>query len=532
MKKFSTYTIGLGLILTALTTACSDQSEELTSVDYDRVFAPFGLEAKVNNNVNVRLSWTPIGGATSYDIEIFQDDSLTFAGSPVRTYTELTNNDIPYDVTNLMGDTKYSARFKTHSKDAPESKWNGIFFKTDPEQLLTEVKEDDLTYSSAQFTWKADKEVTGIVLTPGDIKHTFSADELAACTATIEGLEGNTKYTARLVNGDKNCGERTFTTLIDPTTAILVSEDGKSLQEAIDEATPDLNLILVRAGTYEITALDVDKDVRIVGERMNNRPVIKGGNIKLNGGSVEMRNIILDGNGTKNHAFDYKEEATYAALNVENCEIRNFGKGLFYLNTASLVESITFDNCIIHDVVCSGADFMDSRKGAYKSLTFTNNTVYNSCEERDFVRYDNSTKNFLEVESKINVSNNTLIGISNASSKRIMYVRFAIEEKEGEVVKTTFKHTITFQNNLVTETKGYFSKQSQTNSAPTFGNNNYFKAEKAGTIEVTIDGAPKDIAKDEATDLDPKFKDAANGDFTITNEDLKINKVGDPRWLK
>lgn len=532
MKKFSTYTIGLGLILTALTTACSDQSEELTSVDYDRVFAPFGLEAKVNNNVNVRLSWTPIGGATSYDIEIFQDDSLTFAGSPVRTYTELTNNDIPYDVTNLMGDTKYSARFKTHSKDAPESKWNGIFFKTDPEQLLTEVKEDDLTYSSAQFTWKADKEVTGIVLTPGDIKHTFSADELAACTATIEGLEGNTKYTARLVNGDKNCGERTFTTLIDPTTAILVSEDGKSLQEAIDEATPDLNLILVRAGTYEITALDVDKDVRIVGERMNNRPVIKGGNIKLNGGSVEMRNIILDGNGTKNHAFDYKEEATYAALNVENCEIRNFGKGLFYLNTASLVESITFDNCIIHDVVCSGADFMDSRKGAYKSLTFTNNTVYNTCEERDFVRYDNTAKSFPEVESKINVSNNTLIGISNASSKRIMYVRFAIEEKEGEVVKTTFKHTITFQNNLVTETKGYFSKQSQTNSAPTFGNNNYFKAEKAGTIEVTIDGAPKDIAKDETTDFDPKFKDAANGDFTITNEDLKINKVGDPRWLK
>ena len=27
-------------------------------------------------------------------------------------------------------------------------------------------------------------------------------------------------------------------------------------------------------------------------------------------------------------------------------------------------------------------------------------------------------------------------------------------------------------------------------------------------------------------------KDEANGDFTITNEDLIIDKVGDPRWLK
>lgn len=532
MKKFSKYTIGLGLVLTALTTACSDQSDELTSVEYDRVFAPFGLEAKVNNNINVRLSWTPIEGATSYDIEIFQDDSLTFAGSPVRTYTDLTVDNIPYDVTNLMGDTKYSARFKAHGSDKPESKWNGIYFKTDPEQLLTEVKEDDLTYSSALFTWKADKEVTGIVLTPGDINHTFTADELTACTVTIDGLEGNTKYTARLINGEKNCGERTFTTLIDPATAILVSEDGKTLQEAIDEATPDLNLILVRAGTYEISGLDVDKDVRIVGERMNNRPTIKGGNFKLNGGSVEMRNIILDGNGTKNHAFDYKGKATYSALSVENCEIKNFDKGLFYLNTESLVESITFDNCIIHDVVCNGADFMDSRKGAYKTLTFTNNTVYNSCSDRDFVRYDNTASKFSEIESQIIVNNNTLVGIANNSSKRIMYVRFAIEDKEGDkVIKTTFKHTITFKNNLVTETIGYFSKQSQTNSKPTFGNNNYFKAENAGTIEVTTEGVAKDVAKDDATTLDPKFKDAANGDFTITNEDLKINKVGDPRWL-
>ena len=32
------------------------------------------------------------------------------------------------------------------------------------------------------------------------------------------------------------------------------------------------------------------------------------------------------------------------------------------------------------------------------------------------------------------------------------------------------------------------------------------------------------------TELDPKFADAANGDFTITNDDVKDKKVGAPRW--
>lgn len=531
MKKFSKYIIGAGLALVALTTACSEQDNELTAVEYARFFAPFGLEAKVNNNINVRLSWTPIEGATSYDIEIFQDDSLTFAGTPIRTYTGLTNSNIPYDVKELMGDTRYSARFKAHGEGRPESKWNGVYFKTDPEQLLSKVTEDDLTYSSATFTWKANKQVTGMVLNPGDIRHTFTAEELKTCTATVGKLQGNTKYTARLVNGDKNCGEHSFTTLIDPATAILVSEGGKSLQEAIDEATQNLNLILVRAGTYELTDINIDKDVRIVGERMNNRPVIKGSNFKLNGGSVEMRNVILDGDYTKNHAFDYKKEATYSALHVENCEIRNFDKGLFYINTASLVESITFDNCMIHDVKCNGADFMDSRKGAYKALDFINNTVYNSCADRDFVRYDNATKTFPDVMSQINVSNNTLVGISNNPSKRIMYVRFATEQKEENGVKTTFKHSIKFMNNIVTNTAGYFSKQSQTNSAPTFGNNNYFRAANASTIEVTADGIAQVVAKDGGKTLDPKFRDESNGDFTVTNENVKINKVGAPQWL-
>jgi hypothetical protein len=31
---------------------------------------------------------------------------------------------------------------------------------------------------------------------------------------------------------------------------------------------------------------------------------------------------------------------------------------------------------------------------------------------------------------------------------------------------------------------------------------------------------------------DPGFADAANGDFTVSNEEIKYRGAGDPRWIK
>jgi len=50
MNKFKKYTYLLGLACAVLTTACEDQSEEVTALEHDHLFAPFGLEAKVNNH--------------------------------------------------------------------------------------------------------------------------------------------------------------------------------------------------------------------------------------------------------------------------------------------------------------------------------------------------------------------------------------------------------------------------------------------------------------------------------------------------
>lgn len=73
--------------------------------------------------------------------------------------------------------------------------------------------------------------------------------------------------------------------------------------------------------------------------------------------------------------------------------------------------------------------------------------------------------------------------------------------------------------------RGY-SDQANT-AVPTFQNNNYFN-----TINLTskVGESTAKFFDEKGTTLDPQYKDAANGDFTLGNEDLIYNKAGDSRW--
>ena len=100
----------LGLGSLALT-SCGDASEELTSVLLGRDFAPIGLEAKSATENSITLEWTKSHDDVTYTIEIFQDDSLTFEGSPSNTFTDIEYAKVK--VTGLIYDTKYSVRVMT-----------------------------------------------------------------------------------------------------------------------------------------------------------------------------------------------------------------------------------------------------------------------------------------------------------------------------------------------------------------------------------------------------------------------------------
>lgn len=84
-----------------------------------------------------------------------------------------------------------------------------------------------------------------------------------------------------------------------------------------------------------------------------------------------------------------------------------------------------------------------------------------------------------------------------------------------------------FNKNIVANSVAYYTNQSSTNITELL-NNNYFNA--ANFYESTTTSAKNDATTNGYTKLDPGFANAAAGNFTISNVDLKANGIGDVRW--
>lgn len=522
--------LGLGTLTLA---SCSEPMDEITSLIVGRDFSPTNFEAKSVTKESAQLQWTLSQGAASYNLEIFQDDSLTFAGTPTKTYTGISASQIPFLVEGLVYDTKYSARVMAiDEKDASRnSVWNGVYFRTSPQQIFNAVDPlKDVLDRSVKMSWSAGEEVTKIVVKYTDDKgnvsvvttHEITAEEKEEGKATVTGLNPSTKYSVYLYNGEKERGSKVINTITDLNGKTVV-EEGEDLKSILSKATEGEVFVLM-PGTYQIPSADEDgttsavalkANVSIQGLYPSAKPVIQG-RFEINGAtSVELDNVILDGslNNSTDQAFNFKQKGDLEKLVVKNSEIKNFGKGLYYINVAAKVGEITFNNCDIHDIECDGGDFLDCRKGYIGALNLINCTFYNSCAARDFIRYDNAK---LDKETVITVNHCTIDGISNTKGKRLLYVRNGCSK-------------IVWSNNIVTNTLAVWSNQSST-TVPEFSNNVYNACANLNTV-VWADGKGDNAFNDgSATVLDPKYKNAAKGDFTVGNEAVSKLKVGAEKW--
>ncbi len=525
INNISKYLLGLATIITV--SSCSDQMDEITSLILDRNYAPVELTAKVVNKTNVKLTWVK-SNADSYTIEVFQDDSLTFAGTPVKTITNIQASDIPYTVNSLQGETNYSFRVKAVTKDdaSRDSKWSTAYVETEAENILSAVNEEtDITATTVTLNWPAGQTATSIVATNNDsfasnvITHTITADEIAAGKATISGLTPETNYTLKLYHTTKTRGTVKVKTAIDLGGATLVKA-GSDLKTCIDNAN-DGDVLALMPGTYPINTIDgnmpLNKSIAIKSVRSYDKAIIQGGFQLNNGAALSLTQLVLDGNNntTIKYVADYKTADKFGDLTIEGCDVKGYTGGVYYVNIAADITNLKINNSIIHNI-STASDFMDCRLGAIHNLTFTNNTVYAiSC--RDFFRYDNKASSFPGVTPYINVDHNTLDGLGSVN-KGVFYVRFT-------------GTSIAFTNNIVSNSTGLFCKFAPT-SIPNFSGNNYYNS--PNFVEATDDKTNVGITvyDNTGTSYNPSYADYANHDFTVKSEDLKSSKTGDPRWIK
>ncbi len=506
--------------------ACSGQDDLVDEVNYNRPFTPTSLDTRVQNTTNVRIAWDCLSDneeGVTYAIEIFADDpEMTFEGTPL-TYTATSS---PYTVYSLEGETTYSIRVKAIRPDGTESAWAKGTFKTGTEQIFLTPDASQIGKTWITLSWvPAGTKVTTIeVVKSGETLRTITLtdEQIAAGECTVEELEVERTYTFYLYNGEKERGKIQVSTLPNYTPV----SDCKELLDAIKNAEDDEVIMLTENKVYDFTeylssegnptsSIKIDKSLVL---NTNNGATIKGVYFQIiNGASLEFKNITLDGTGgTGDQAFGFKEDGNYGRLYIHDCEIKNYTKGFFYINVTALVNDITIDNCIIHDIECKGGDMFDSRSGGYNSFNITNNTIYNCAAKRDFIRMDDASSN-VSATPVITVDHNTLYNVGNAGENyRLLYVRFA-------------GNTIFWTNNIVSGTnyKRGFSNQKNT-TVPTFRNNFYFNTENLVSASASADVAIQFYDSDGIVLTADPFKDAANFDFTIIDEN--VYNVGDPRW--
>lgn len=529
MKKLK-YIIGLGalmLLTSFFSVSCTDGNDWDVDSSHDRLFSVLPTSISLSAEATTaELKWTRTPDTEYYIIEVSSDslyNDIPMGGNNSIVFGEdksITNT--PYVLTGLEGNSKYFLRIKAISSLKEESKWSypseKKSFNTTSEQIFYTITDEDLEATKVTLRWPAGQVATKIILTPGNITHTVTADDITKGSATIENLTNETAYTAVLMNGEKLRGTLTFQTPLDLGGAIQVNPND-NLSTLIASAK-DNDVFALMPGEYKVGTLSILKNVAIKAAKPLNKPILKA-IISIEAGvSLELKDLILDGTNAveagKNadQAIQFNtNDVSYQNITIDGCEIRNYLKGLLYFNVKAVAESITINNSILYNIVCDGGDFFDCRKGTAKTINFTKNTVYNSANSaRDFFRIDNENASALApVVPNIIIDKNTFYNISNNSGKRILYVRW-------------IGNTITFTNNLVVGTKVIFSDTNDT-AIPSFSKNNYFEAPNLLSV-----GSTKGKFIDASGNtLDPQFKDAANGDFTVQNSSVS---AGDPRWLK
>lgn len=501
--------------------SCSD-IDPVHSLELSRVLSPTNLSVRVRNSVNLELSWDAMDKATSYTVEVYE--GTTAEGTPVFTEEGITTD--TYTVkAGLLGETEYYVQVKAVGEGIADSKWVGLTITTDAEQIFTAVNADEITHNSAIIRWTdgmmtstdAGNTVTATPTTnesAATINYTVTSTDVENGYITLEGLTQDTQYQVVMKRGNVTRGTVNFKTRIDTGDMIPIDE-GANLAEELAKAK-DGDAFVLLGSSYKLTEdFELTKSISLTSIDPTNKPTISGGRFIFTSdvASFSMSNIIFDVENNYGNFLEAKG-GSLGSLTLEGCEIKNTKNNMIYSNAAANFGTITVNNCIISNIGDSGDGVFDIRKGTVASVTLTNSTITDV--KRTFIR--------IEVATDFTMTNCTLYNVAtvdNANNRGL----FSLAKGNTLNVENCLFYGI----GLATPTNvnsGVWGRSDKMKADATYANNYYFNCSNLWS------NLYKDDYSSVATECDPQFTDAANGDFTVQSQDLKDNQVGDPRWLK
>lgn len=501
--------------------SCSD-IDPVHSLELSRVLSPTNLSVRVRNSVNLELSWDAMDKATSYTVEVYE--GTTAEGTPVFTQEGITTD--TYTVkAGLLGETEYYVQVKAVGEGIADSKWTGMKVTTDAEQIFKAVDATEITHHSAVIRW-TDGMMTSadagnkVIVTPvsdasAALEYTVTSEDVNNGYVTIDGLTQDTQYQAVMKRGSVTRGTVNFKTRIDTGDMIPIDE-GANLAEELAKAK-DGDAFVLLGSSYTLTEdFELTKSISLTSIDPTNKPTISGGRFIFTSdvASFSMSNIIFDVENNYGNFIEAKG-GSLGSLTLEGCEIKNTNNNMIYSNAAANFGTITVNNCIISNIGDSGDGVFDIRKGTVASVTLTNSTITDV--KRTFIR--------IEVATAFSMKNCTLYNVATADNSNNRGLFSLAKGKTIEVENCLF-YGIGLKEENDNVSSGVWGRSDKMKATPTYANNYYFNCKNLWN------GLYKDDHSSVATECDPQFTDAANGDFTVQSQDLKDNQVGDPRWLK
>ena len=454
MKNIIKYAI-VALAAIVLGACAREKFEPIEDLNLSRCLQPMNLNARVSASLGdvVTFSWDVTKDAEVYVLTVLNADGSTFLTE------EVAPGSVPYQK-KLDADKTYSFTVQAKAEHKGESKIAeyGKTFKTFAVKDNLYLKVSARTATGVSFTWSKEvadyEEVDRIdVYLPGSDEivssHALTAEEIAAATATVDGLDAAKEYVFTLMYLSASRGQVDAWTTPDVTGFTEVSTLA-ALQNAVK--TEDAKILLKMEGSpYDIETMEIAAGFTLVGEESadGSKPVLQGELAFADtwaGSDLHFESLQFDGAPTAlapagfGFAIQNKNGGTVDGKNIgnityKNCVITNYSKGLIYeWGKAMVLGDVTYDSCDITKINADGSgggDVFDIRGATtIKALSFVNNTITQGM--RTFLRIDAGS-----IE-KLVVNNNTfwnLNFVDNANNAGL----FGLQIVPGE---TSFKNNL------------------------------------------------------------------------------------------
>ena len=518
------------LLTTIAATSCDNANDWTVDAAHNRLFS-CDLSGVTPEDIGTEatLEFKTVKGAEYYLIEVskdtlYNDIEMGSTATSIIYGEDKSIKESPYTMTGLDSSTKYYLRLKAMSGNTPESKWSYLSdysFKTKSEQIFEEISTADLTENSVVLHWLANAEVTKLEILKGEevkVTKDLTNDNEAVTngTITIDGLEAQTNYTAKIYKDNVVRGTIGFTTFAAVPSADLVyrmTADENLSNELLAEITAQCEgtsiTIAMPAGTTnkygEALELADGYSYTFFGIAGEKKPVIAISTITLkNNALIKFQNVELNADGinaegtakTNEYIINQSAAAVVDNITFEDCDIIGFKNSIVRIHSSSSIEfkKVVFNGCYIKGQnLASKYYVLHNNSGKFGEVEY-NNTTFDCTGYRGLFYSENKDC------TSINITDCTIYNIPASGQ----YVIDFKSTDNGATNGIIINNTIFAKVQDASAAKGIRS-----NSVQTFDNvwtTNDFKLtgnQFSGTV-TAFDGTSTDL-----------FENPAAGDFTI-----------------